>query len=205
MRKQTRYPSKSWLNLAMRERTANSPSRILPLALLCAVLIGLFAKFAVVDRLVAVAAAQSRVAELRQQIDALSQDTAGYDELLTEYARYSTGWMTDEERSIPDRLVIFSLLEQDVLPTSNLHGLSVTGNTLILDLNRLSLKDASAIETRLRAREEVSAVSVTAASSILDYGAVSMTITLAPPDGAPSPAAETDGGQAETAEGGEAS
>ncbi|MDY3617753.1 hypothetical protein [Agathobaculum sp.] len=202
MNKKTRYPSKSYLNLAMRERTANSPSRILPLAIVCAVLIGLFAKFAVVDRLVAVAAAQGKVAELRQQIDALSQDTAGYDELLTEYARYTAGWMTDEERSIPNRLVIFSLLEQDVLPTANLRGFSVTDNQVVFDLNRLSLKDASAIETRLRAREEVSAVTVTAASSILDYGAVSMTVTLNRPEGATPPAAEEGGGQVE---GGEAS
>lgn len=183
MSKSTRYPEKTTLNLAIRERTMSSPSRLIPIVALLALLIGLFAKFAVVDRLLAVTLAQRDVAVLEQQLAALDAQNEGYDDLLTEYARHSSGWMRAEEVMLFDRAAIFALLERDVLPSASLRSFSVTENMLTLDLSQLSLQDASDIVSRLTARSDVVGVTMSTAAQgqALDNtrtGAVSMTITL---------------------------
>ncbi|MDO4271200.1 MAG: hypothetical protein Q4C72_09810 [Eubacteriales bacterium] len=200
MKKNNRYPEKTSLNLAMRERTINSPSRIIPIAVVLAVLIGLFAKFAVIDRLMAVNLAQREVAEIKRQVDELDAANAGYDELLDEYALHSTSWMSTMELALVDRAAVFGLLESAVLPSAQLRDLSMQENTLSLSLTGLSLRDASDIVTRLKARDDVLDVSVYTAGSAagLDNtrtGSVTMTITLT--NGNPLPTEdETEGGAA---------
>lgn len=202
-----RYPDKRSLNLAIRERTVNSPSRILPIAAVLTVLILLFAKFAVADRLVSVSRAQAEVADLRQQLQALNGLNGDYDAVLDEYALYSSGWMSDEELFLVDRRSVFSLLESSVLPSANLRSLTMSENALTLDLTGLSLRDASDIVSRLKAREDVLNVNVytagSAGESALDQtrrGSCTMTITLTNGFTLPeAPAEGTDG-----AEGGDA-
>lgn len=202
-----RYPDKRSLNLAIREHTANSPSRILPVAAVLAVLILLFAKFAVADRLLAVARAQAEVADLRQQLEALNTQNTDYDTVLSEYALYSSGWMSDEELWLVDRRTVFSLLEGSVLPSANLRSLTMSENSLSLDLTGLSLRDASEIVSRLKAREDVLNVNVytagSAGESALDQtrrGSCTMTITLTNgfslPETPAEGAADTEGGDA---------
>ncbi|WNX84422.1 hypothetical protein RWV98_17905 [Agathobaculum sp. NTUH-O15-33] len=193
------YPSKTSLNLAIRERTINSPSRIIPLTLLVALLIFAFAKFAVIDRLLQVSAAQSEVDGLRSQLDTLNEANAGYEDLLTEYARNSSGWMSAEEVALVDRNTVFDLLQTAVLPSANLRDMSVNLNVLSLNLTGLSLRDASTIVNRLKARDDVIDVMVFTAGSkaegALDQtrkGSVSMTIALT--NGYPMPSESEEGG-----------
>lgn len=193
------YPSKTSLNLAIRERTINSPSRIIPLTLLVALLICAFSKFAVVDRLLRVSAAQSEVDGLHSQLDALNEANAGYEDLLVEYARHSSGWMSGQEIALVDRNTVFDLLQTAVLPYANLSDMSVNRNVLSLNLTNLSLHDASAIVDRLKARDDVTDVMVFTAGSkaegALDQtrkGSVSMTIALT--NGYPMPSESEEGG-----------
>lgn len=173
-------PSKQTLNLAMRERSINSPSRILPIAAVLTALVLLFAKFAVVDRLLAVSRVQDQANALDSQLTQIAAENQDYDAVLEEYMRYSSGWMSETEAALVDRNAVFSLLESDVLPMGGLKDLSMTGNTLSLDLTGLSLQDASDILTRLKAREDVLSVSVDTAGTTDDgtLESVSMVITM---------------------------
>lgn len=191
MKQKNRYPEKQTLNLAMREQSMGGAARLIPLFLVLFVLLAAFAKFAVVDRLLAVSLAERECADLAGQLAALNVSADEQQDLITEYARYSSNWMNEQERACVDQSVVFRLLEQHVLPSAMLRDLSFSQNVLMLNLTNLSLRDASDIVSRLHDQPEVVDVTVSTAgagTSALDQtkkGSVSMSITLA--NGTPMP------------------
>ena len=179
--KKLRYPSKVTLNLAMREKSPFRPSRLLPPLLLLIIAAALFGKFAVADRLSQVGAAQRALSQLEQRRDELVQATQGYEELLEEYDRYSIHWMSDDEKALVLPSDMLDLMEQELMPYSQVQSASFTGNTLSLQLGGITLEDTSKIVQRLYQLPQVVNVSVYTASSKTETArnaSVSMAITM---------------------------
>lgn len=178
------YPSKTTLNLAMRERSPFTPVRLVPLLLCLAAAAVLFGKFAVADRLAAVGRAQAELAALRQQTEALVTATAGYDELLEQYSRYSVDWMTDAEKENLPRTQMLELIEGELMPVSQVRSFAASGNILSVEMGGITLDDTSRIVQKLYQRADVTNVAVYTASTKTEQGdqvAVSMVITMAQP------------------------
>ena len=179
--KKLHYPSKVTLNLAMREKSPFRPSRLLPPLLLLIIAAALFGKFAVADRLSQVGAAQQALIQLEQRRDELVQATQGYEELLEEYDRYSIHWMSDDEKALVLPSDMLDLMEQELMPYSQVQSASFTGNTLSLQLGGITLEDTSKIVQRLYQLPQVVNVSVYTASSKTETArnaSVSMVITM---------------------------
>ena len=181
MKKQAAYPSKVTLNLAMREKSQFAPAKLVPLLLILIVLAGLFGKFAVADRLAKVDRAQAELNALQQRKTELESVTAGYEELSREYARYATGWMTEDEQAAVTRTEMLSLVENELMPGSQVRRVSASGNILSVELGRVTLEDASRIVQNLYQRPDVTNVAIYTASTKDEPGSqatVSLVITM---------------------------
>lgn len=180
-KKQTAYPSKVTLNLAMKEKSQFAPGKLIPLLLLLVILAGLFSKFAVADRLVKVDRAQAELSALQQRKADLEAATAGYEELSEKYARYSIGWMTEDEQAAVTRLDMLSLIEKELMPGSQVRRVSAGGNVLSVELSGVTLEDTSRFVQNLYQRPDVTNVAVYTASTKDEPGTqatVSMVITM---------------------------
>lgn len=179
------YPSKTTLNLCMKEKSPWRPGRVIPTFTALALAVVLFGKFAVADRLSQVSREQQVLAGLTSQVRALEEATADYDAVLEEYGRYSVGWMTDEEKAAVDRVEALDLIEAELMSAASVQQFSVTGNVLSVSLSGLTLEDNSRVVQRLYTWPEVRSVSVYTASTQQqeagEQAAVSMVVTLAQP------------------------
>ena len=181
MKKQAAYPSKVTLNLAMREKSQFAPAKLVPLLLILIVLAGLFGKFAVADRLAKVDRAQAELNALQQRKTELESVTAGYEELSREYARYATGWMTEDEQAAVARTEMLSLIESELMSGSRVRRVTVGGNVLSVELGDVTLEDTSRFVQKLYQRPDVTNVAVYTASTKDEPGTqatVSMVITM---------------------------
>lgn len=169
-RKNDLYPSKVTLNLAMREKSPFSPLKLIPLLVLLLAAAALFSKFAVADRLAAVQRVQADLNALQQHKAELEESTAGYDELLEEYNRYSISWMTEEESQLVLRGDLLALIEEELMPKSQVRSISISGNVISVELGGITLDDTAHLVQRLYQLPSVSNVAVYTASTKTESG-----------------------------------
>ena len=180
-KKRAAYPSKTTLNLAMKEPSQFRPQRLVPLLLVLLIAAGLFGKSAVADRLAKVSEAQARLSALEARVAELQTSTADYDQVAAEYGRYSVGWMTDEERSIVDRTELLDLIEAQLMPAGRVLRFTASANLLSVQLSGVTLDDTSRVVERLYQQENVSNVALYTATTeeqTGDNATVSLIITL---------------------------
>ncbi len=138
------YPTKTSINLVDTERTRGNLMVQLALFVIALVLIGIFAKFAVVDPLASSMASSNDVAAAQARLDALTAENADYAELNAQYDRYVVPGLTPEEQDLTDRDTVLDLLQQKVMDVGYLSSLRVVGNTATVarclgaDLNQIS-------------------------------------------------------------------
>ncbi len=175
------YPTKTSLNLVIREKSLGSPSRILPIAAGILVLLLAFGKFAVWDRLSRVSREQDALDSLLAQVSQLTEQTADYSEVLAAYSQYTTSWMSQEEILLVDQADILSLVETQLMPSASVSRFSVNGNVLSVELSHLTLQGVSELVQKLGELPQVLEVTVYSASSQTQnepISSVSLSITL---------------------------
>lgn len=175
------YPSKTTLNLAMKEKGEFHLSRLIPLLLIIFILVVAFAKFAVADRLSAIYLLEAEAASLRLQQEALAIETEAYGEVLDEYSRYSIDWMDSKEVSLIDRTEILKLAEEELMPRSELRSIAVSDNTVSVQLAGLTLSEASKLVESLSLRKGVRSVNIYSATTRNEAGlsaSISMVIVM---------------------------
>ncbi len=191
-------PTKTTLNLAIKEKRELDLSRVIPGVLAVMVAAGLFGKFAVADRFAKADAAEAAVADRRQYLAEVEEGYADYDEVQATYNRYT---YTGFDRTIADRLDVMALLEREVFPIGTVRTLSIAGKSVSLTVSGLTLDQLSDLMARLKTDPLVANVSISTATysgyaSDENYGdsnAAALTIALA--DAGPNAAQE--GGDAD--------
>jgi len=169
----------------MKEKNPFAPAKVLPLVALILVVVGLFGKFAVADRLAEVARVEAEVEVLRQHKAELELFTAGYNELYLQYAQYSTSWMSEEQQAAVPRLDMLDLVEGELMPGSQVRRLSVSGNILSVELAGITLENTGYFVQKLYQRPDVTNVAVYTASTkdeSRNRAAVSLIITMVSPE-----------------------
>ena len=159
-RKAQVMPSKTTLNLMIKEKGELAPSRWLPWVLLIVVAAALFGKFAVADRFARLQAAENALAARYDELDALTAATADFAEVKDIYNQYT---YRDFDRSIADRQEILDLLEREVFPHSQSQSVTVNGNVFSTTLTGVTLDEVSLMMTRLEADPLVEGVTVSTA------------------------------------------
>lgn len=182
-----KLPGKTSMNFARRKKKFR-PRVMIPLIL---ILIGAAlaaAKFAFIDPLGRKAAAYDGLSSRREELASAAAAVKDYDSVAEKYGKYSYGYLTNEEASTADRMKAISLVESIVASAASVSDFSISGNTISIDADGISLEQMGAVVKKLEASELVSTVTVqtaasdgngTAAGSTAQRAAFALTVTLA--------------------------
>ena len=158
-------PVKRSINLAF-AGLKKSNIRLGVLALILIMLsLGLFSKYAVYDRLVAVEQARGEVASVERQIAEGKAAIEAFGELADRYAHYTYSGMTDAELSRADRKAVLDMLDRLVLPTNYVESWTLKDNKLTLYISGKTLQELNLVTQLLEQDELVDYCTVTTAST----------------------------------------
>ena len=134
-------PTKTTLNLTIPVSRQNKLSTVIPTAIVIAILIGVFTKFAVIDRLNEVSRREADVAALQAQVDVANDGLKDMEEIRQQYYRYTTYFMTESEISVVDRVELLNMLTKTG-ETKNvqLRSVAVSNNRISLMVTGPDLK-----------------------------------------------------------------
>jgi len=162
-----RYPVKTSVNLLYRKKSNISPVQMLLAAVVFVVILAVFSKFAVIDRLAVAAKAQQEAKEIERALADVQQSNSNYEEVLQEYQHYyfsAADNVNGGPEAFVDCLDVFELLESELLHKAGVQSVNLTGDVLTLNLTEITLEDASVIAGSLEKNELVSDVRVSAAN-----------------------------------------
>ena len=157
------YPTKTSINLVDTERERGNLAVQLALFVVALVLIGIFAKLAVVDPLVGSMASSNEVSAAQQHLDELIAENADYAELNAQYDRYVVPGLSDDEQNLVDRDTVLDLLQQKVMNVGYLSSLRMASNVATVTCLGADLNQISALVEDLERDERVSHVTVSTA------------------------------------------
>ena len=163
--KKTKYPVKTTMNLAVREKTDNSLSRVLPLLVVLVIVVVLFVKFGVVDRFVALDQAQKTLADSQTKLTEMTNMTKDYDQIASQYHQYASDYLTDDQKQLVDRLDLMDMLKTRMNGLATLTNVSIVDNSVVVNFTSPSLKQISELRLALLQETYVQDVTVYTAST----------------------------------------
>lgn len=147
-------PSKKTMNFARHESNFD-PKRFLIVTVIIIAVVGIFVKFGILDQLEKKMDAYDTLQQRQEQLVAIQNRLAGYDELEKEYGRYSYGWMDEAEVSMVSRMDVLELMEEEILPYAIVEELAVNNNVLTMNVKEITLEQASEIIMSLEEQDLV--------------------------------------------------
>ena len=174
-------PSKTTMNLMMKEKSTYSPGGVLgglAVVILLSLIVG---KFAVADRIGDIYDRQTALAAVVAENGRMAEETADYEKIYEQYSQFSSGWMTEEEKARYNRMDILAILEGQLMEAGQVSQFSLSGNVLSVDFTNTSLGTASDLMSKLKEFPEVVGVELYTANNQAHQGesvSLSMTITF---------------------------
>ncbi len=159
------YPVKRSINLAAVGKKPVNISLLIPALILLVLLLLLFAKFFVLDRLAEVEAAQNVVNDYKARLDADYREIAGFEDLNEVYAHYTYSGFTQEELARPSRVDVLDMIRKVVLPRAQLSSWTLSGDQLTLVLTGNSLQEINMLAQAIQDDELVNYCTVSTANT----------------------------------------
>lgn len=133
MTKHNAYPTKTTLNLMIRERQQGDLRILIPCAVVGLILVGLFCQYAVVGRLTKAYKAEQSALRAEQSLAQAKEELKTYDEVEAEYHRYFSDALFSKD--IPQECMdVLAMMEQQLMGKAQVSSFSFSGNTLRLQL-----------------------------------------------------------------------
>ena len=181
-KKKNTYPSKKVINLYYKEDKTTRPSTIALYVLFILVVALAVVKVGVFDLLEKLDEAESEYLASQQHLEEQMAYIKDYEEISSQYSRYSYSYLNDSEKVI-SRLEILEMLEETVYREADVKSTAISANIVSLQYTGLTLEETSWLVQRLNNYNIVEKVEVNTASlsgSGNDSGlSTSMVITLA--------------------------
>lgn len=142
-------PMKRDVNLAQEERRETNRMQAI-LALVCiAVVVGLFCKFGVIDRLNAVWAAEQAADDAQVMLAQLENETKNYNEVLEEYRSYTA------LAEGTDPMQCLDLIESHLMRPAKVQSFAVADGLITAQISGVTLRQVSEIYVDLMAQTDV--------------------------------------------------
>lgn len=167
-----RYPDKTSINLLMRDNSVRDPKFQIILFVIFAVVLALFVKFLVVDKLAEAYDAEKAYTQMQTQIDQLRASNEKYDQVREEYSHYGNGYLNDEEKIEQNRMAMMRVIQRNVISKSEIQSVEISGNVATLTIDNIRLNTVSDIVASLEDDEIVSFVTVSTAGTNTDSNAL---------------------------------
>lgn len=164
--KKTKLPSKKSMNLYQIEITDNSWQRVIPYAILIIVFVAAFTKFGVLQRISQLNTLNEQVSEAQSQLDKFNNSLVDYDDVKSEYIRYTNDYMLEEEGKLVDRTRIIGLIGDYVSNIGEIKRYAITNNTVSLEVIVDTLDDVRLIRKQLETVDWIGRITVNTATKI---------------------------------------
>lgn len=158
-------PTKRTINLATVGEKRTNYTLLAGELVLGLVVIALALKFGVYDRLSAMYKAEREAAEVRHQVNTLTEEIDSYGDLNDLYAHYTYSGMTEEELTRVDRLDVMEMITRVILPQSSTASWSISADKLNLSIKSDSLEEINSIAKQLEQEPIVDYCTVSTAST----------------------------------------
>lgn len=133
MTKHNAYPTKTTLNLMIRERRQGDMRVMIPCALVGLLLVGLFCRYAVVGRLAKAYWAEQSAIQAEQSLAMAQAELETYDEVEAEYNRYFSDALFSKD--IPQECMdVLAMVEREIMGKAQVTAFTFSGDTLQLRL-----------------------------------------------------------------------
>ena len=153
--------------------------KMMPAIIVIVIVIGLFAKFGIIDQLSKKTSAFAELSDIQTQQDVLNAKLKDYPELEKQYGRYSYGWMSEDEVSLVDRMEVYSLIESKIMDAAVIEDFAINGNVITMNIRGITLIQASAVVKDLESSPMVdSAYVYSAEAENAEQAEMFMTVNL---------------------------
>ena len=139
--------------------------KMMPAIIVIVIVIGLFAKFGIIDQLSKKTSAFAELSDIQTQQDVLNAKLKDYPELEKQYGRYSYGWMSEDEVSLVARMEVYKLIESKIMDAAVIENFAVNGNVITMNMRGITLKEASAVVKDLESSDMVDSAYVYSAEA----------------------------------------
>ena len=153
------YPSKTTMNLYQQEKGSTNIRKTIVVGVLLLVFIALFVKFGVLDQLALVSQKEAELAEQRALVAGVSTSPGDFDELKETYDAYMASY-----GGSADAMLLLNMIEQRVMPQTNVSAIVYADNTLTLTLYNAPLDTVGTIAKDLESQPLVTKANVTTAT-----------------------------------------
>ena len=157
--KQTKYPTKTTINMAACGRTEAAGKTIVIGIAAIAVLVLLVAKFCVFDQYARLSKAETAYNSIYQENQELADRVSDYDEVMLEYRAYSMSFISDEndENFVGvDRKDVLDLVETVMMKRGQVVSVEIYDDTAKVSMKGMNLKEISAMIKSLKTSPVVS-------------------------------------------------
>lgn len=158
------YPSKTYINLMVRDKREMNVRDVLPKALVLLLVVVLFCKFGIFDFYGRVGQKQAELNSQERVLNSMQTQLQGYDEVKAEYDMYESTRIVSVEGTVSVHDAM-SLVDKCVAPLAKIASIDIRGNTVSLSLADVSLDKTGKIVSRLYEQPMVANVSVSTAAS----------------------------------------
>ena len=168
--KKTKLPTKRFINLAIDENKKSK--KHVPYVILASLLaIGLFVKFGILDQLQKVENAKIAYNAAMDELNAYKAANAEFDAVKKEYDEVTDWYMTEEENAVVDKLKVFKMLENDMMPYVGIQSVQISGDQISIETEKTTLSTVSKFLEALQGDKRVGFVTVTTAAASNARGA----------------------------------
>lgn len=158
-----KYPVKTDINLAIREKKQNKLSTNIPTFIILVIAIAIFSKFAVINRLEQASEAENSAIVAQQQLETLKEYTNNYPKVLEEYNALLASKSSINVVATPmERL---GLVERYLISASQVNSFDVVDDVITAQISGVTLNQISAIYANLMSDPLIENVQVYTAST----------------------------------------
>ena len=158
-----KYPVKTDINLAIREKKQNKPSTTIPTFIILVIAIAIFSKFAVINRLEQASEAENSATVAQQQLETLKEYTNNYPKVLEEYNALLASKSSLNVVATPmERL---GLVERYLISASQVNSFDVVDDVITAQISSVTLNQISTIYANLMSDPLIENVQVYTAST----------------------------------------
>lgn len=158
-----KYPVKTDINLAIREKKQSKLSTTVPTVIVLVIVIALFSKFAVINRLEQASEAEHSAAVAQQQLETLKEYTNNYPKVLEEYNALLASKSSINVVATPmERL---GLVERYLISASQVNSFDVVDDVITAQISGVTLNQISTIYANLMSDPLIENVQVYTAST----------------------------------------
>ena len=176
------YPEKTYMNLVVQEKKKVNIRGDLPKILILVVIVALVLKFGIFDFYARVDAKQAELNAQQRTLSELTTELANYDAVVQEYEGYESMSIASDGLQV-NALDALNLVDRFIMPSARVASLSLSGNTLSLNLTEITLDGVGQLVSTLYEQPMVANVSVSTAATqqtASEDVTAAMVITLVP-------------------------